>query len=785
MAIRILLFSFLIFQVSHISAQDRFTISGYIKDELNGEDLPGANIYDESSLKGTVTNEYGFYSITLPQGKYKLIFSYLGYESSSEEVDLNVNIRLNKELGPIAYKTEEVVISAEKEDRNIEGADMGLFELKPEQAKKIPALLGETDVLRTLQLLPGVQSGSELNSGLYVRGGGPDQNLIQLDNAVVYNTGHLFGFYSVFNPDAIKSVKLIKGGMPANYGGRLSSVVDVVMKEGNMKKIEVEGGIGLISSRLTVQGPLKKNKASFLVSGRRTYIDLLLKPVLNNVNDGDFKGNTYYFYDLNAKFNYRFSDKDRLFLSGYFGRDKFRFKSPDDGFDIELPWGNRTATLRWNHLFSDKLFMNTMLLYNDYNFEVASEFNDVLFELKSGVRDFNSKIEFDYYPHVNHHIRFGSNYTYHIFTPYSATGSSGDADFATSSVSKKYAHESAIYILDDFDITTWLKVNAGLRFTMFNHVGPLEKLVVNELGQAEDTIKFERGDIIETYYGVEPRLNARIKIDDRSSVKLGFTYNKQYIHLVSSSTTTLPSDLWVPSTQVVKPQIGYQLSAGYFRNFKDNMFETSVEVYYKNLRNQIEYGESTVPDLDIDLEDLFVFGKGESYGIEFFVNKTKGDLTGWVGYTLSHTDKEFPDLNDGDKFPAKYDRRHDLSVVVSYDISPKWIVSSTFIYATGQATTVPVGRYIIGGQLVNQYGDRNGYRLKPYHRLEFSATYDMQRKKRESKLIISVYNVYSRKNPFFIYYDIEGSLDDGDLTVTPKQVSLFPILPSLTWDFKF
>jgi hypothetical protein len=775
-----------VFQFSQFSvfAQNKYTVSGYVKEKKNGESLPGVNVYVKETMKGGSTNEFGFYSFTIPEGNYTLSASFLGFQNFEQPITLNQNLRINIEMLSAEIVTQVVEVTGVRKDKNVESTDMGTVDLQIEQIKSIPALLGEVDIFRTLQLLPGVMSAGEGNSGFYVRGGGPDQNLVLLDQAVVYNPGHLFGFFSVFNSDAIKNVNLIKGGMPANYGGRLSSVVDVSMKEGNMKKYNVEGGIGLISSRLTIQGPIKKDKCSFIVSGRRTYIDLISKPFMKKIKGGEFAGNSYYFYDVNAKFNYIFSDKDRLYVSGYFGRDVFTYN--DQTFNVKIPWGNATATMRWNHLFSNKLFMNVIALYNDYNFAIESKFQDVRFNLYSGIRDVGGKVDLDYYPNANHAIKFGGEHTWHTFIPYTVSGSSGGENIIdVDKINRKYGHESAIYVLDDFTVTEWLKINAGLRGSMFNNVGPQNKYLFDENNRPTDTLEYKRSQHIKTYLGIEPRINLRFALNESMSVKTSFTYNSQYIHLVSSSTTTLPTDLWVPSTAMVKPQRGYQAAAGFFKNFKDNMFETSIEVYFKKMNNQIEFGQSFVPELGADIEDAFVFGDAISYGSEFFVKKAYGKWNGWVGYTLSRTQRKFLDLNDGKTFPAKYDRRHDAKLVLIYDISKRWNVSATFVYGTGIATTVPVGRYFIEGQIVNQYGDRNDYRLKPYHRADISATYIMKRKKYYSDITISVYNLYNRRNPYFIYFDVEGDIASGNLNLQAKQVSLFPILPSITWNFKF
>ncbi len=769
-------------------AQTRYTLSGYIKDASTGEDLIGASvILANDPWRGTVTNLYGFYSITLPEGSYTIRVSYIGFDNQLQEVALSKDLRLNIELEPSSVLINEVVVSADRTDENVQSTSMGRTEISVEQIKTMPAIFGEVDILKTLQLLPGVQSAGEGNSGFYVRGGGGDQNLILLDEAVVYNTCHLFGFFSVFNSDAIKNTTLIKGGMPAQYGGRLSSVLDISMKDGNNQEWHGTGGIGIISSRLTLEGPLVKDKSSVMISGRRTYADLLARPFLKGT---DFEGNGYFFYDLNAKVNYRFSDKDRIYASGYFGRDVFAFVSPDNDFNARIPWGNRTATARWNHLFNDKLFSNLSLIYNDYQFEVGSTFEDFNFTLFSGVRDYNAKFDIDYFPGENHSLKFGANYTFHRFSPYSANATDGTAEFSTDSLNQKFAHELALYVQDEFDLGSRVRINAGLRGSWFQQVGPYNQLIFNDRQVITDTIQYSKGEKVKDYYGLEPRLNMRITINRSSSVKAGIAYTNQFVHLVTSSTSTLPTDLWVPSSAVVEPQRGIQYSAGYFQNFLDNDLETSVEIYYKDLQNQIEFNNSYVPELGRDIEESFVFGKGRSYGAEFFVRKNKGPLTGWVGYTLSYTWRYFDDLNDGERFPARFDRRHDLSAVATWKINPRWTISSIFVYGTGQATTVPLSFYLIEGNLVNEYGPRNGYRLAPYHRLDFSATYSPDKRDDKERffdwdLNFSVYNLYNRKNPFFIYYDIEGDAVSGDLDISAKQVSLFPVIPSVTWNFRF
>lgn len=759
------------------TAQGNHTISGYVTDGDSGETLIGANIYvAENPEKGTVSNVYGFYSLTLPEGDYNLVISYLGFQDQMISLQLREKRTLDVAMSE-GVSLEEVVVIGQQEDKNVQDTQMGTLEVSTDQIKKLPALLGEVDVLKAIQLLPGVLSAGEGSSGFYVRGGGPDQNLVLLDEATVYNSGHLLGFFSVFNPDAIKNTTLIKGGMPANYGSRLSSVVDIQMKEGNKQRYEVDGGIGIVASRLTVQGPIAKNQSSFIVSGRRTYALDLAQPIINNTN---FAGTNYYFYDLNTKVNYRLSDRDRIFLSGYFGRDVLQYRSSVRDFFFNLPYGNSTATLRWNHLFNDKLFFNLSAVYNDYDFGFEGGQADFSVDVASGVRDANLKLDFDFFPNPKHSVKFGVHYTYHKLSPNIANATNGEETFSNN-LEPKYAHETGTYILDDWKISSRLSINYGIRFSTFTQLGPY-------VSPFDGTV-YGKNDPVTTYTGFEPRLSGRYKLGAAASLKAGITVTNQYIHLVSNSTSTLPADIWVPSTEKIKPQRGIQYALGYFQNFQDNTYETSVEVYYKDLDNQIDYRENYVNNAADDLEDEFVFGQGEAYGAEFFINKRKGDLTGWIGYTLSKTERQFPDINDGNPFPAVYDRRHDISVVANYQLHPKWEVGGAFVYGTGQAYTPLQSLYFIEQNLVQEYGVRNSARIQPYHRLDVSATYtrkpENQNKRFHSSWVFSVYNIYNRRNPFFIYYDLSTDTAAGTAQAKAIRVSLFPVIPSITWNFSW
>lgn len=771
-----------------LSLAQQFTISGYIKEEATGESMVGANVFIKETLKGTTSNQYGFYSLTVPAGNVTLAISYVGFVSQEFPLTLDKDIRKNVSLSSVAIETKEVTITAEKEDRNIQSTEMGREKLDVDKIKSMPAFMGEVDILKSIQLLPGVSSAGEGNSGYYVRGGGPDQNLILLDEANVYNASHLFGFFSVFNADAIQNVTLTKGNMPANYGGRLASVLDIQMKEGNNKQFGAEGGLGFVSSRLTVEGPIKKDTSSFIVSARRTFLDLFFgEPFVDK--ESDISGNKYYFYDFNAKVNYRLSDKDRLFLSGYFGRDVFNFKSPDSDFFIKVPWGNATATVRWNHLFSNKLFLNSSLIYTDYNFSFEGGQSDFSFKLFSGITDYNIKEDFTWLPNVKHNVKFGAQYIFHEFVPSNASAKAGEVTFDVGKILKQYAHDLAVYINDEYEISDRWLINGGLRLTLFSQVGPFDRYILNPITDLPtDTVHYSAGEPVETYTNAEPRLAVRYAINSKSSLKGSVSQNYQYIHMVSLSAISLPTDTWVPSSDKVKPQSGTQYAIGYFRNFKQNTFETSVEVYYKTLENQLEYKEGFLPENSVNnnLDNYFVSGKGWSYGGELFLKKAKGKFTGWIGYTLAWTKRQFPDLNQGKTYFPKYDRRHDVSIVLSYEVSKRVTLGATWVYATGNLNTIPERIFFMSnGDIVEDYGgQRNNYRMDPYHRLDVSVNLKgKQHKRYQGSWNFSVFNLYNRYNPYIIYFDKEFS--ENSITISAKQISLFPILPSVTYNFKF
>ncbi len=798
-----------------LSSQN-FTISGNIKDARNGETLTGASVFLKGANKAAVSNQYGFYSLTAPAGADTIIFSFIGYKTIKQPVTLDKNISLTISFSAAENNLEEIEVTATGGSENVKNTQMSSVHLDITEIKKIPAFMGEVDILKTIQLLPGIKNAGDGNTGFYVRGGGPDQNLILLDEANIYNASHLLGFFSVFNSDAIKNVTLIKGGMPAQYGGRLSSVLDIAMKDGNNQNFEVDGGIGVIASRLTVQGPLVKNKGSFIVSGRRTYIDILAKPLIQN---SDFKGTSYYFFDLNAKFNYIINDKNRIYLSGYFGRDKFVYNDSENDFSAKIPWGNTSGCLRWNHIYSSRLFANLSAVFTNYDFSFGAKQEDFELVIRSGISDYNLKYDLNYFPNSRHTVKTGVSYMFHVFVPTSVSAKQGETVFDLGKKIKLYSHDASVYVSDDWDITQKLRLSAGLRFTNFTQIGPFDRYLKDFSGKIIDTVHYNANKVVANYNGLEPRLSLRISTGKRSSVKASYTRNFQYVHLATISSISLPTDIWMPSTEVIKPEEANQYAIGFFKNFKDNMFEASVETYYKTMSNQIEYKEGAQPADNIydNPDNAFTFGKGWAYGAEFFIKKNRGKFTGWIGYTLSWTWRQFAEINYGQKFLAKYDRRHDASLVLTYDPNKQWNFGMVWVYGSGNRGTLPNGFFFYEGSLSNDYGLRNSYQFAPYHRMDLNVTYTPNRAKKlerrkvrlvekynlqgrdtaglqvgkrwaknfRSSVTLSIFNVYNRYNPYFIYLTREGDFTGGTLKVGAKQVSLFPLLPSITWNFKF
>ncbi len=756
------------------TGQSKFVISGNIKDAASGEDLPGASVIAEDLINtGAVSNSYGFYSITLPQGEHTLKFQFIGYEPRRMTLDLNEDTKLDVELNEQSYEIGSVVVTGERADKNVSSVEMGNVNMAPKEIESVPVLFGEPDVLKTIQLTPGVKPAGEGNSGFYVRGGGIDQNLILLDEAPVYNASHLLGFFSVFNSEAIRNAHLMKGSIPAEFGGRASSVLDIQMKEGNLKEFGATGNLGLIASNLTLEGPLVKDKSSFILSGRRTYADLFLK----FSNDADLKNSHLYFYDLNLKTNYKLNDQNRIFLSGYLGRDDFGYKD-QFGFD----WGSVTGTLRWNHTFSGKLFSNSSLIFSNYSYQI-----DVLGSLnitiRSEIKDLNLKQDFTWYLNSLNTLKFGGNIISHNILPGDITVNDETSAFNSQNITRRKAIEWAAYLANSQNISEKLKIYYGLRLALFSNVGPGEYYIFDEAGELVETINKEKFGILKTQGGLEPRLGINYMFNSENSVKASYNRIYQFLHLLSNSTTTTPTDLWLPSSNNVKPQIADQVSLGYFRNFRNNRFESSVEVYYKDLKNQIDYKNGAQLAFNSTVEAELVFGRGYAYGAELLFKKNYGRLNGWISYTLSKTMRQFDEINSGNPFPARHDRTHDISIVGLFDINEKLKLSATWIYYTGNAVTFPSGKYEIDGQPVGYYTERNGYRMPDYHRLDIGLTWQRKKSEKfESSWNFSIYNAYARENAYFI--DFRQNEDNPDVTEA-VQISLFRAIPSVSYKFKF
>ncbi len=751
-------------------SQNEYTFSGTVRNAQSGETLIGANIIvKELKNVGVSTNAYGYYALTITEGTYTLFVQYLGFKTAVDTLVLNRDQTLNFDLVTEPIKVQEVVVSGERSNRNVTSTEMSTNKIEITEVKSIPVLLGEKDILKTIQLLPGIQSVGEGSTGFYARGGGVDQNLIILDEAPVYNSSHLLGFLSVFNSDAIKDVKVMTGSIPAEYGGRLSSVLDIRTDEGNSKEFGGTGGIGLIASRLMLEGPIVRDQGSFIISARRTYADLFFKLS----RDTTINRASLYFYDLNAKANYTLGDADRVYLSGYFGRDNFNYPNTF-GFN----WGNTTATVRWNHLFADHLFSNTSFIFSDYEYTNDVGAGTSQYEITSGIQDVNFKTDFEYFANSDNTMKFGLNVIYHTFLPGAVTaGPSSSAN--TFNLEHRFALENAAYFSDELSVLPGFKVNYGLRFSTFSLLGPGHIYTYDQDGNAQDTSTYGSGKIISTFTSLEPRISANLLLDESSSIKASYMRTAQYLHLLSNSTTTNPSDLWVPSSNNVKPEFADQVDLGYFRNFNDNEYEASLEVYYKSMQNLIDYKNGADLQLNPAVESLLRFGKGWSYGAELLLRKKYGQISGWLGYTLSRTREQIPDINNGQPFPARQDRTHDISLVLIYNESATWTFSAVWVYNTGNAVTFPSGNYWIDGRLVPYYTERNGYRMPAYHRLDLSATWTLGPR---SNLNFSLYNAYNRMNA----YSINFRQDPNNLNKTQAvQTTFFPIIPSVTYNFKF
>lgn len=758
-----------------LSFAQTITIKGTVSDAKTGEAVINAIVNSEDGKYGTVTNNYGFYSLTVPADTKKLHCNSIGYSETTKILVVRKNQTLNIELNPSDNELGEVTVTGEAADRNIKTAETGVNTISPHDTKIIPVIFGEQDILKTIQLLPGIKPAGEGNSGFYVRGGGADENLILLDEAPVYNASHLMGFFSVFNSDAVKNVKIYKGTAPAQYGGRLSSVLDIQMNDGNSKQFTANGGIGLISSKLTLETPIIKDKASLIVSGRRTYADLFLAFAPKE----EQRNSTLYFYDLNSKANWKVNDNNRIYLSGYFGRDVFGFSDI-----MSMNWGNVTGTARWNHVFNEKLFLNTSAIYSKYDYQIGIGFfaDSGKVKLNSAIKDFHLKEDFQYFYNSKNLFRFGIGSIYHTFLP-------GEVDASEVSflndieVDQKYAFENAAYISHEYEILKNLKVVYGLRLSAFCVLGPSTVYEFDNRQNPIDSVLYSKNEIIKTYKNFEPRFSLNYIVNKQNSVKFAYTRNAQYVHLLSNSTASTPADIWYPATKLVTPGTADLYSVGYYKNFSTNMFESSVELYYKDLHNVIDYRNGANVMVNKYLEAELVYGKGWSYGAELYIKKQTGKLTGWISYTWSKTERQFEEINNGQPFPARHDRTHDFSITAIYNLNKRLSFAATWVYYTGDAVTFPSGRYIVDGRIVQLYTERNGYRMPNYHRGDVSVTYYNKKKKHwESSWNLSVYNVYARKNAYQITF---RPINENSTQFEAVRLALFSIIPSISYSFRF
>jgi hypothetical protein len=770
--IKINLTVLMLFWGAFLSAQKN-TVSGTLKDAGSGEDLIGATvIVKELKGIGAVANVYGFYSLSLQAGTYTLIYSSLGYTSIEKKVVLTESTQINIELAETATSLNEFVVTSENENKNISKVEMGIEKISPKSIETIPVLLGEKDVIKTLTLTPGIKSAGEGSGGFSVRGGGVGQNLILLDESVVYNASHLLGFFSVFNSDALKDATLYKGGAPAEFGGRGSSVMNITMRDGNNKKFAASGGLGIIASRLTIEGPIVKNKSSFIISARRSYADMFLKLSKKE----ELKSSRLYFYDLNLKANYQINQKNRIYLSGYFGKDVLAIKK-----QFLFDWGNLTGTVRWNYLLNDKLFLNTSFIASKYNYQYKIGEKKDGFGVKAFIQDYSLKQDYSYFKDDKNTIKFGFNAIHHTFAPGELFS---DTEQIALKLKNKEAIEGAVYLQNEQKITGLLSLQYGVRYSLFYSMGNNDTVKsFNNEGEITGVNYYEKGKLINYAGGFSPRISAKYLLNETSSLKLSYNRNYQYLHLLSNSASSDPTDAWVPSSNNIKPQIIDQVALGWFKNYKENRYQFSVEGYYKNLQNQIDYKNGADLFLNGDVEKELVYGKGIAYGTEFYLKKKKGKFTGWVSYTFSRSLRKFEKINKGKYYPARQDIVHDISLVGMYKLSERWALSATWVYSSGIAATFPQGKYEVEGVVVPSYSDRNGARFPAYHRLDLGATlYSKKTAKFESSWNFSVYNAYGRANAFSIAFKQNPENPSENIA---EQTSLFKIIPSITYNFNF
>ena len=759
------------------------TLSGYLKDKANGEALIGATVYVPKLKTGVITNAYGFYSLSVQQGIYTVNFSYIGFQTQSPVIDLNASKQLNILLEEDSKQIAEVVVTAEKKNMNVESLQMSMEKVQVKMIKKLPSFMGEVDIIKSITLLPGIQNGGEGSSGLYVRGGGPDENLMLLDEAPVYNASHLLGFFSVFNSDAINDIQVFKGGIPAEYGGKASAVIDIRMKDGNSQKLGISGGIGNISSRLTVEGPIIKDKWSFIVSGRRTYADYLGKLI----GLEQLKNNQLYFYDLNLKTSAQINDKNRIYLSAYTGDDYFK-----SGSSIYMRWGNLTSTARWNHLFSNKLFSNTSLIFSRYNYSLGVPSSGAdQFDWTSQISDYNFKEDVSWYLNPNNKLTLGFNTIYHHFDPGQVSASKGSY-FSDLKLTNYNALDNSLYVSNEQTIGPKLSLRYGLRYSYFQQIGEgkvteYQNPEAPKSNEVTGVKKYNSGQLISPgYYNLEPRMAIKFMLDENSSVKASYNRMAQNLHLISNTNSPTPLDIWLPSNTYIKPLIANQVGLGYFRNLKNNMFETSAEVYYKKMKNVIDYIDGAQLFLKENLETELLHGSGYAYGLEIYAKKQEGRLTGWLSYTLSKSMRKIPGINNGNAYPSSYDRTHNISLVASYELARRLNISSTWVFSTGNPTSYPIAKYDIQGNTIYFYADRNSNRIPDYHRLDVSLTYDFRKndnRKYKQSLNFSIYNVYARRNAYSVTF--RQNEDKPNVSDATRLSIIGTMIPSVTYNFNF
>lgn len=782
---------FILISFCKLHAQKAYTLSGYVREQATGESLIGVNVYSPALSKGTVTNAYGFYSLTLPPGEHTIVAQFIGYQKSEQQIKLQGDMTLNFKLAASSTELEEVEVSSTRADENVSSVEMSVARLDVKDVKKMPQLLGEVDIIRSLTLLPGISTVGEGSNGFNVRGGNTDQNLILLDEAPVYNSSHLFGFFSIFNADAVKDVKLYKGGIPAQYGGRLSSVVDVRQKEGNNQRFAATGGIGLLSSRLMLEGPIKKERASFMVAGRRSYADLFL----GLLEDPDLNQNILFFYDLNTKINWRINERNSLFLSGYFGRDVFGI---NDFFSFD--WGNATTSLRWNHVFNPKTFANFSLIFSDYTYSLGTpEEDEFNFQLTSTIQDYHFKSQFNYFINDKSQVDFGVEGIYYRFKPGKITGT------VSLELQEEYAVEPALYLSHQLELSTRLSVQYGLRYSSFYNLGKRTVTFYTDpsLPMPEDSLtsrEFESGELIKAYdglEGLEPRLSINYRLSDENSLKASYNRTRQYIHLISNTSSPTPVDLYRPSGTYIRPATVNQVALGYFQNFEQNTYEFSIEGYYKLFNNIVDYRNGADLIFNETIETEILRGEGRSYGLELLLRKNQGRFTGWLSYTLSRTENRVDNLdpqiaiNAGAWYPANYDKLHDFSIVLNYQLTEKWDLSANFVYQTGRPVTPPEGRFQYETFSVPVYRDRNSFRIPDYHRLDISANYTPEKKPGKrfySSWSMGLYNVYARRNAYSIYFEQQEATEaqPANFNTQAVRLSIFgTVIPFVTWNFNF